>query len=413
MDLRVAVDAVGSWVANAADRVRILSPGPVSKSSLTAVAITAAVGAAVTAGIAYSVFFTDKAPKKDATFILQQPKRTLLSDISLYCRVYSIRYLGLVINTTLLPKARPSIAFHVPRTSVSKRGNSKPIRCIAYYPSDRLPPSNTPVYINLHGGGFIAGQCEDDDEFCRFLCREAHVICLSPEYSLAPEAPGPAAVDDIAEVVNWARSTFETEHVAVGGFSAGACLALAACAHEAVKGKLDAVTAFYPPVDLSEASDNDFAVKDPYLKAVYYEAQLRNSPPQDLKNPLISPAYVASSDFPQTTIIIAAGMEPNKRDIQKLADRLQQRHDEEHAANPSSSITTPESGGYTAQPRRPFTLIHKLFGPDIPHGWTHIPEFVLRKLGKATSLGGDGDGVECKWEAYRIVAEGLRQAWQQ
>ncbi|RYJ06261.1 MAG: alpha/beta hydrolase, partial [Actinomycetales bacterium] len=99
----------------------------------------------------------------------------------------------------------------------------------------------SPALLFIHGGGWIYGDLDSHDALCRVLAEEAQVRVVSVDYRLAPEAPFPAAFDDV-----WAAWTWVVEHavglgidperIAVGGDSAGGNLA-AIVAQEAVRTK--------------------------------------------------------------------------------------------------------------------------------------------------------------------------------
>ena len=87
-----------------------------------------------------------------------------------------------------------------------------------------------PLVVYFHGGGFVEGDLDTHDEPCRILCRQAGHAVLSVAYRLAPEHPFPAAVDDAVAAFRWAQANadrlgVDDRRIAVGGDSAGGCLA--------------------------------------------------------------------------------------------------------------------------------------------------------------------------------------------
>jgi acetyl esterase/lipase len=87
-----------------------------------------------------------------------------------------------------------------------------------------------PLFVYMHGGGFVKGGLETDDKTCRAIAKSCNNCVLSIEYRLAPEHPFPAGFEDCWEVLSWA-STEEaaaqlkvnlTKGFLVGGTSAGA-----------------------------------------------------------------------------------------------------------------------------------------------------------------------------------------------
>jgi acetyl esterase len=85
-----------------------------------------------------------------------------------------------------------------------------------------------PVFVWLHGGGWVIGAPDDNEPACRRLCAGAGTAVVSVDYRLAPENRFPAAAEDAYAAVVWAAS-FGDGRVAVGGESAGGNLA-AVCA---------------------------------------------------------------------------------------------------------------------------------------------------------------------------------------
>ena len=85
-----------------------------------------------------------------------------------------------------------------------------------------------PVFVWLHGGGWVIGAPGDNEPACRRLCAGAGTAVVSVDYRLAPENRFPAAAEDAYAAVVWAAS-FGDGRVAVGGESAGGNLA-AVCA---------------------------------------------------------------------------------------------------------------------------------------------------------------------------------------
>ncbi|NUS44109.1 MAG: alpha/beta hydrolase fold domain-containing protein, partial [Mycobacteriaceae bacterium] len=86
------------------------------------------------------------------------------------------------------------------------------------------------VFLEVHGGGFYLGSAAGSDVRNRHLADALGVAVVSVDYRLAPENPWPAAPDDCETAALWliehAQHQFGTAKLAVGGFSAGATLAL-------------------------------------------------------------------------------------------------------------------------------------------------------------------------------------------
>jgi len=93
-----------------------------------------------------------------------------------------------------------------------------------------IPEKVTGVYLHIHGGGFMLGSAEHQDEFLAEICKTCQVAVVSAGYRLAPENPYPAGPDDCEAVAVWladnSRAEFGTDRLVIGGESAGANLSV-------------------------------------------------------------------------------------------------------------------------------------------------------------------------------------------
>jgi acetyl esterase len=121
-----------------------------------------------------------------------------------------------------------------PVASVSElevAGSRDELRARHYAP--RATGAAGPLLVYAHGGGWVVGDLETHDEFCRLICRHAGVGVLSIEYGLAPEHPFPTGVEDVVAAVRWAFDNAaslgaDPGRIALGGDSAGGNLSAAA-----------------------------------------------------------------------------------------------------------------------------------------------------------------------------------------
>ncbi|MBO0750058.1 MAG: alpha/beta hydrolase [Porphyrobacter sp.] len=67
----------------------------------------------------------------------------------------------------------------------------------------RAEPAPGPAIVYFHGGGFVIGDIEVYDSFCREVAAETGLPVVSVEYRLAPEHPFPAAPDDCEAAARW------------------------------------------------------------------------------------------------------------------------------------------------------------------------------------------------------------------
>jgi cation diffusion facilitator CzcD-associated flavoprotein CzcO/acetyl esterase/lipase len=95
-------------------------------------------------------------------------------------------------------------------------------------------PGPHPIVVYFHGGGWVFGDEQSDDPFCRDLCRRSGMIVVSVGYRHAPEHRFPAAAEDGYAATRWiAEHTAELGGkpgpVLVAGWSAGANIAAVTC----------------------------------------------------------------------------------------------------------------------------------------------------------------------------------------
>jgi acetyl esterase len=176
---------------------------------------------------------------------------------------------------------------------------------------------DSPALVYVHGGAWIYGDLDSHDAVCRFLAEEAQVRVIAVDYRLAPEAPFPAAFDDVSAAWQWITEHakgigIDPTRIAVGGDSAGGCMA-ALIAQHAVKGaaiKPAFQLLIYPVTDFldTSASRKTYAEgfyltkgymdlgEESYLLGDEDRADPRLSPlRQDVTG--VAPAYVVTAGF--------------------------------------------------------------------------------------------------------------------
>jgi acetyl esterase len=120
-----------------------------------------------------------------------------------------------------------------------------------------------PTVLYLHGGGFVLGDLESHDGICRRLARIADVTVLAVDYRLAPEHPGPAAVEDAIGAFVWASQHLQElggdpeAGVAMAGDSSGGALAVLAAVRLHAGGMTpSALLLAYPNADMTLRRDS-------------------------------------------------------------------------------------------------------------------------------------------------------------
>jgi acetyl esterase len=118
-----------------------------------------------------------------------------------------------------------SVVNRIIRTS--KRNT--PIRI--YYPKGE---GVYPVFIWIHGGGFVLGNLEIYDSICRKITNHVNCAVVSIDYGLSPEHKFPEPVEECYEVTKWIfenskELNVNPNKIAIGGESAGGNLSAVIC----------------------------------------------------------------------------------------------------------------------------------------------------------------------------------------
>lgn len=212
---------------------------------------------------------------------------------------------------------------------VPSRDPQRTIKVHCYRPTAAQQP--TPVLINFHGSGYVIPMHGSDDEFALKVKSDTNYTVLDVQYRLAPENPFPAAPNDAEDVVKYVLAhpeQYDVSHISVSGFSAGAALALGLCGHTFPKGTFRHVVAFYPPTDISLEPETKSA-PDPAGKPIPdWLARTFNDfyapHPIDRTEPLLSPAKMETSQFPDKALIITCAYDNLAHEAEAFADKLKE-----------------------------------------------------------------------------------------
>ena len=212
----------------------------------------------------------------------------------------------------LMPPSRPApeLSFAelpartVPATIPTRHGE---VRAVVYLPAASSEP--VPVYVNLHGGGFILRHPEQDDPLCRYLAATAGVAVVNVDYDVAPAHRFPEPIEEAYDAVCWAAGPgrdWDGSRLCVGGQSAGGALAAAVARLALELGGPDLAlqVLLYPVLDLvTPARDKYVAVK------VLHESFQNDI---DFCRRFYAEALAASRlDHPNVTRVLDFGQEPD------------------------------------------------------------------------------------------------------
>jgi acetyl esterase len=216
-------------------------------------------------------------------------------------------------------------------------------------------PARLPLFIDLHGSGFVVGHAEMDDPYMMRLCEGSRIKVLNVDYSLAPEHPFPQAIEEIYAVARYAKVHadelgIDPRRIAVGGHSAGGNFAAAVALMDIERQELGlrGVILDYPPLDVyTDASEKPSPVGGIPVESARISDASYHLDREGRKNPLISPLFATPEQlryFPPAQII-TAGLDTLCAEAIRFSEKLKQ------AGVP---------------------VDHRHF-PDSQHGFTHMP----------------------------------------
>lgn len=131
------------------------------------------------------------------------------------------------------------------------------VRVHLYRPAKAVNGAPPPVYVNLHGGGFIMRHPEYDDHLCRALVAGTGCVVVNVDYDVAPQRPFPVAAQQALGITAWAAREgrshgWDGDRLAIGGQSAGGNLAAGVCLAARGHGFQPVLQILnYPPLDLA------------------------------------------------------------------------------------------------------------------------------------------------------------------
>ncbi|RFU31273.1 hypothetical protein B7463_g5049, partial [Scytalidium lignicola] len=190
-----------------------------------------------------------------------------------------------------------------------------------------------PLYIDLHGGGYALFRPQIDDKFCTWLANEHNILVISVQYLLAPAHKFPKPIYGVLNVItaileDESLPAFDKSKVCIGGFSAGANLALTVPQLPELRGKVGGIIAFYPPTNFVTPVEETLASR-PAHAGPDVLARLADlfkwgyiSTGQDLADPLLSPVFANREDLPPKVCIIGCEFDMLCKNAEILANKL-------------------------------------------------------------------------------------------
>jgi acetyl esterase/lipase len=279
---------------------------------------------------------------------------------------------GLRLNNYLRSKDQPTL-----QTYYDVRPN---LEVRVFFPPGHTPNSSStkdtklPTYLNIHGGGFALCDPIVDDSFCTAMSKTHNFLVVSLSYSLAPIHPFPTPVHDIRALITAvladSRLPIDHDRIALGGFSAGGNLALAAAQEPPIGSKIKAIIPVYPVVDFSSRYKGKHRTSadgrpDALARSGEWFSWGYINPGQDQTDTLLSPVYATREMLPQRMFFVGAEFDVLCKEAWCMAKLLAGKEvkgadDDEQ---PSREDRDWEEGGVRWQ----MVL-------DQRHGFTHAPE---------------------------------------
>jgi len=188
------------------------------------------------------------------------------------------------------------------------------------------------LLVFFHGGGWVVGDLDSHDAYCRDLANEAGVRILSVDYRLAPEAEAPVAAEDAIAAFSWAVEHAEDlgvdpSLVGVGGDSAGGNLS-AVVAQQCVLRGLPAPALqvlIYPAVDLvGRRPSRDLFGEGFFLteEDINWYRDHYTPNPSVRSDPLISPIFTEDLSGVAPAYVVTGGFDPLRDEGNEYAERL-------------------------------------------------------------------------------------------
>jgi acetyl esterase len=200
-----------------------------------------------------------------------------------------------------------------------------------YRPAGTSDPA--PLLVFFHGGGFVFGDLDTHDSACRLICRDAGVHVLAIDYRLAPEHKAPAAVEDCYAAYRWAREHAaglgaDPRRVAVGGDSAGGCLAavVTMLARDAGDPMPALQWLIYPVTDMRGGTRTRTLLGEGFLLTKrdmdWFAGTYVDGGQAPITDPRVSPLLAEDLSGLSPALVVTAGFDPLRDEGDAYAARL-------------------------------------------------------------------------------------------
>lgn len=217
----------------------------------------------------------------------------------------------------------------VENTTIPANGTALNVR---FYRPRPVAKGPLPLLVFFHAGGYVLGDLETLDSFCRMMAHHAECIVMSVEYRRGPEHRFPVALEDSYAATLWAWENassigVDAARIAVGGDSSGGTLAISTSYLAQQRGKPAICHQFlwYPGVGSAGPSESI----EKYSKGYFLEQDLlvwsmKNylNSPEDRLDPRVQPLLISDLSRMPPTFLMTAGFDARRDDNAIFAQRL-------------------------------------------------------------------------------------------
>lgn len=177
-------------------------------------------------------------------------------------------------------------------------------------PEVLCPRYENHIYLDIHGGAYVFFGGLPSIEEGLLIASRLGIVVYSIDYSMPPNSPAPAAVNDIEAVYMSFSQQLGSHHIFLGGTSAGAGLAVA-LTQQLINNGISLPASLYagtPWVDLTFAGDSRRVNEGADRVLVTFDGLLASAAKlyagsASLSDPNISPINGRFSLFPPTFIV--------------------------------------------------------------------------------------------------------------
>lgn len=176
----------------------------------------------------------------------------------------------------------------------------------------------TPLYVDMHGGGFVLMSADSDEQMNVYFREQTGVKIISIDYPKAPEQPYPIAVESVYDVIlhyvtNADKYGINPQFVGIGGHSAGGNLAAVICMRAKERGDLSLKYQIldYPPLDLYTDPLSKPTPKKSMVSKMGIMFNACYVDPEKAKDPCASPVFATAEQLVglPPALVIAAGLD--------------------------------------------------------------------------------------------------------